>query len=106
MGSRCAGVRFGQTRRGAAGVERFPAKWGPVRVKKTRQIKNLEPRSDFIIKNRPVLAGRFSFGLILTRRRRSAATTSLPCGGLRPTWLAPARPERARETRPAPARCG
>jgi hypothetical protein len=28
--------------------ERFPAKWGPVRVKKTRQIKNLEPRSDSI----------------------------------------------------------
>ncbi|WP_275185754.1 hypothetical protein [Bradyrhizobium sp. CSA112] len=35
---------------------RFPAKaspgldpgWGPVRVKETRQIKNLEPRSDFI----------------------------------------------------------
>jgi hypothetical protein len=30
------------------GLERFPAKWKPVRVKKTRQIKNLEPRSDFI----------------------------------------------------------
>jgi hypothetical protein len=28
--------------------ERFPAKWTPVRVKKTRQIKNLEPRSDSI----------------------------------------------------------
>jgi len=28
--------------------ERFPAKWRPVRVKKTRQIKNLEPRSDSI----------------------------------------------------------
>jgi hypothetical protein len=26
--------------------ERFSAKWEPVRVKKTRQIKNLEPRSD------------------------------------------------------------
>jgi 2-methylisocitrate lyase-like PEP mutase family enzyme len=24
-------------------LERFPAKWRPVRVKKTRQIKNLEP---------------------------------------------------------------
>jgi hypothetical protein len=29
-------------------LERFPAKWRPVRVKKTRQIKNLEPRSDSI----------------------------------------------------------
>ena len=28
--------------------ERFPAKWRPVRIKKTRQIKNLEPRSDSI----------------------------------------------------------
>jgi hypothetical protein len=26
--------------------KRFPAKWVPVRIKKTRQIKNLEPRSD------------------------------------------------------------
>ena len=29
-------------------LERFQAKWQPVRVKKTRQIKNLEPRFDFI----------------------------------------------------------
>jgi hypothetical protein len=28
-------------------LERFQAKWRPVRVKKTRQIKNLEPRFDF-----------------------------------------------------------
>jgi hypothetical protein len=28
--------------------ERFQAKWRPVRVKKTRQIKNLEPRFDSI----------------------------------------------------------
>jgi hypothetical protein len=28
--------------------ERFRAKWTPVRVKKTRQIKNLEPRFDSI----------------------------------------------------------
>ncbi|MEH2504144.1 hypothetical protein V1290_002955 [Bradyrhizobium sp. AZCC 1578] len=28
--------------------ERFPAKWEPVRGKKTRQIKNPEPRSDSI----------------------------------------------------------
>src|SRR5262249_26278337 len=36
-------------RSGAEGrVERFRAKWIPVRVKKTRQTKNLEPRSDAI----------------------------------------------------------
>jgi hypothetical protein len=29
-------------------LERFRAKWMPVRVKKTRQNKNLEPRSDSI----------------------------------------------------------
>ena len=29
-------------------LERFPAKWTPVRVKKTRQNENLEPRSDYI----------------------------------------------------------
>jgi hypothetical protein len=29
-------------------LERFPAKWNPVRVKKTRHIKNREPRSDSI----------------------------------------------------------
>jgi hypothetical protein len=29
-------------------IERFQAKWKPVRVKKTRQIKNPEPRFDSI----------------------------------------------------------
>src|SRR5258708_5863940 len=29
-------------------LERFQAKWSPVRVEKTRQIKNLEPRFDSI----------------------------------------------------------
>src|SRR5664279_363355 len=29
-------------------LERFQAKWWPVRVKKTRQLKNLEPRFDSI----------------------------------------------------------
>jgi hypothetical protein len=29
-------------------LERFQAKWRPIRVKKTRQIKNLEPRFDSI----------------------------------------------------------
>jgi hypothetical protein len=33
---------------GGVGLERFPAKWAPVRVKKTRQNKKLEPRSDSI----------------------------------------------------------
>ena len=32
----------------AGRLERFQAKWKPVRVKKTRQIKNLEPRFDSI----------------------------------------------------------
>ena len=32
----------------AGNLERFPAKWRPVRVKKTRQNKNLEPRFDAI----------------------------------------------------------
>jgi hypothetical protein len=31
-----------------ASLQRFRAKWTPVRVKKTRKIKRLEPRSDFI----------------------------------------------------------
>ncbi len=30
------------------GLKRFPAKWSPVRVKKTRQTRNLDPRSDSI----------------------------------------------------------
>jgi hypothetical protein len=29
-------------------LKRFPAKWKPVRIKETRQIKNLEPGSDSI----------------------------------------------------------
>jgi competence protein ComEC len=34
----------GRGRPSGGGIERFPAKWRPVRVKKTRQIKNLEPQ--------------------------------------------------------------
>src|SRR5260221_3156904 len=42
-GAKCGG------RAGRGGIlERFQAKWRPVRVKKTRQIKNLEPRFDSI----------------------------------------------------------
>jgi hypothetical protein len=33
---------------GGPALERFRAKWRPVRVKKTRQTKNLEPRFDSI----------------------------------------------------------
>jgi len=40
-------------------LERFQAKWRPVRVKKTRQIKNLEPRFDSIeTEKAPGLASR------------------------------------------------
>jgi hypothetical protein len=40
---------FGRKSAPARGrLERFQAKWTPVRVKKTRQIKNLEPRFDSI----------------------------------------------------------
>jgi hypothetical protein len=39
-------VRAASRRPSNGAPERFPAKWEPVRVKKTRQIKNLEPRSD------------------------------------------------------------
>ena len=35
-------------RRHAGRLERFQAKWKPVRIKKTRQIKNLELRFDSI----------------------------------------------------------
>jgi hypothetical protein len=42
-------VASGRAGASAAGrLERFQAKWKPVRVKKTRQIKNLEPRFDSI----------------------------------------------------------
>jgi hypothetical protein len=41
-------------------LERFRAKWTPVRVKKTRQIKNLEPRFDSI-ETEKALAARFRF---------------------------------------------
>jgi hypothetical protein len=40
--------RLNSKRLARAWLERFPAKWTPVRVEKTRQIKNLEPRSDSI----------------------------------------------------------
>src|SRR5258707_820956 len=39
-------------------LERFQAKWKPVRVKKTRQIKNLEPRFDSIeTENAAIISG-------------------------------------------------
>src|SRR6185503_12248289 len=45
-------------------LERFPAKWVPVRVKKTRQNKNREPRSDLIGTGKAlVLAAAFAAAL-------------------------------------------
>jgi hypothetical protein len=37
-------------------LERFQAKWTPVRVKKTRQNKKIEPRSDTIGTERAIAA--------------------------------------------------
>jgi hypothetical protein len=39
------------------GLERFQAKWRPVRVKKTRQIKNLELRFDSIETEKALVSG-------------------------------------------------
>jgi hypothetical protein len=39
---------LGKLRSGVEKLERFQAKWKPVRVNKARQIKNLEPRFDSI----------------------------------------------------------
>ncbi len=38
-------------------LERFQAKWKPVSVKKTRQIKNLEPRFDSIETEKALVGG-------------------------------------------------
>jgi hypothetical protein len=58
-------------------LERFPAKWIPVRVKKTRQIKNLEPRSDSIGTEK-ALAGPSGYHFVttpVTSPRRTQAST-------------------------------
>jgi hypothetical protein len=44
-------------------LERFRAKWKPARVKKTRQIKNLEPRFDSIETEKAL--GRQPFGKLV-----------------------------------------
>ena len=49
-------------------LERFQAKWKPVRVKKTRQIENLEPRFDSI-ETEKALGGRFPGWVIFDRIR-------------------------------------
>src|ERR1700754_1738012 len=49
-------------------LERFQAKWIPVRVKKTRQIKNLEPRFDSI-ETEKALGAIFRVFVHATRRR-------------------------------------
>jgi len=46
-------------------IKRFQAKWRPVRVKKTRQIKNLEPRFDSIETEKALEAPRDIDGLLL-----------------------------------------
>ena len=40
-------------------LERFQAKWTPVRVKKMRQIKNLEPRFDSIETEKALVESRW-----------------------------------------------
>src|ERR1019366_2463378 len=47
------------------GIERFQAKWKPVRVKKTRQIKNLEPRFDSIETEKALAAARASTNFVI-----------------------------------------
>ena len=49
--------------------KRFRAKWKPVRVKKTRQIKNLEPRFDSIETEKALASDALDRGLPLVRRR-------------------------------------
>src|ERR1700722_387104 len=55
-GDPCTG--YGVRLFGQPGLERFRAKWIPVRVKKTRQNKNLEPRSDSIGTEKALGCGR------------------------------------------------
>src|SRR5450432_520424 len=50
------------SRSGHAAPERFQAKWRPVRVKKTRQTKNLEPRFDSIEAEKALAAAQLSAG--------------------------------------------
>src|SRR5258706_146712 len=53
-------------------IERFSAKWTPVRVKKTRQMKSLEPRSDSI-------GTEEALGSL--RRERNETVCEARCGG-------------------------
>src|SRR5258708_11167344 len=63
-----------RTEVGFEAIERFQANWSPVRAKKTRQIKNLEPRFDSI-----------ETGLYppLIRHGAKLSTTANPTDGLR-----------------------
>src|SRR6266487_2336875 len=57
-------------------LKRFPAKWRPVRVKKTRQTKNLEPRSDAIGTEKALV----NSGGALGRNRLGAGLAGGRCG--------------------------
>jgi hypothetical protein len=63
--------------------ERFRAKWVPVRVKKTLQIKRLEPGSDSIRTEKVLVAG----GRRVIRGNRSSALTAARCFFRHDLWL-------------------
>src|SRR6202166_1272194 len=54
-------------------LKRFQAKWTPVRVKKTRQIKNLEPRFDSIETEKALAPYGWRF------RRRNLTASAIDC---------------------------
>jgi hypothetical protein len=58
----------------------FQAKWGPVRVKKTRQIKNLEPRFDSIETEKAHAPGLVRVAGISVQTPASE-TSSMDCSG-------------------------
>src|SRR5216684_960304 len=68
--------------RDAAPRERFQAKWKPVRVKKTRQIKNLEPRFDSIETEEALAAPRRGWsprcGALVRPRSAPSSARALP----------------------------
>src|SRR5258708_11570461 len=89
-----AGTSPAMTRHAKSRLERFPAKWTPVRVKKTRQNKELEPRSD-LIGTEKALAWRnlrpMPAGMVLFDGRKARSVpecTARRCGG---AWLGAAQ---------------
>src|SRR6186713_3621895 len=83
-------------------LKRFPAKWRPVRVKKTRQIKNLEPRSDSIGTEKALVARPSRQIPDIVDPRRGGAAPDLP-RRLELIALADAAPADAPVVRPAVA---